>query len=180
MRSSGSDTDVFETEDLACGSGEKTIFSVLVGDSTADSYSLDSVDEAQDALSRFFGFSLVSWSDWSRPLMYDFSFTGRPDRYSRIPVPPSCKCKLLCSALKPNRSSEGKIERVRKDGRIFFPEGGYALILLLPLATKRLSTATIPLGTRQQTGDDQASSSLRDLVAKTSFTNLLLNAFLQL
>lgn len=62
----GSDTDVFETEDLACGSGERTRFSVSVGDSTADSYSLDSVDEAQDAGSRFFGFSLVSWSDWSR------------------------------------------------------------------------------------------------------------------
>lgn len=30
------------------------------------SYSLDSVDEAQDAVSRFFGFRLVSWSDWSR------------------------------------------------------------------------------------------------------------------
>lgn len=51
----GSDTDVFETEDLA---GERTGFSVSVGDSTADSYSLDSVDEAQDAVSRFFGFSL--------------------------------------------------------------------------------------------------------------------------
>ena len=35
-------------------------------DSAGDPYSLDSVDEAQDAVSRFFGFSLVSWSDWSR------------------------------------------------------------------------------------------------------------------
>lgn len=34
-----SDTDVFETEDLACGSGERTRFSVSVGNSTADSYS---------------------------------------------------------------------------------------------------------------------------------------------
>lgn len=31
--------DVFETEDLACGSGERTRFSLSVGNSTADSYS---------------------------------------------------------------------------------------------------------------------------------------------
>jgi hypothetical protein len=61
----GSDTDVFETEDLACGSGERTRFSVSMGDSTVDSYSLSSVDEAQDTVSRFFGFRLF-WSDWSR------------------------------------------------------------------------------------------------------------------
>lgn len=71
----GSDTDVFETEDV---SGERTRFSVSVGDSTADSYSLDSVDKAQDDLSGAVDSLDSAWSDWRElkqpPLMYDISF----------------------------------------------------------------------------------------------------------